>query len=446
MLGWLRLLTPPRSLEAELEEYERADPRRTDVLAWLASAWIASLSTLRLLESILFALVVFVVLFRFRASARVIRAALWTPALACLLLYLLWTTAVTVAHLPPIDGWRDLHALVPERRFLIPLMLVPVLHRWRLLLLGLVAGGAIEVAAMLVRAALRASVWPELSVELTDGTQWTLIALVAAGAFAAVSAERGARIIGATFALLALGLQGSLTQRAPFAGSLFALLAVAVLGYRFLRPRVRVALAILAPVLLALAIGASILGGGVAAKRLESLSSLASYERLNDYTSSRLELWRLTLRAAAEAPIVGHGRGTWRAEIDRVALAEPEQTAAIQRIVDAREIRYSHNTVLDVLFESGAVGLVLLGTTIVLGLRGAFRRLPGETIAVIPIAAFLGVLVASQFEFVIARSIQGATAFTLGVLVLMPRPSASQWERSGLGRSDGWISRLFGSR
>jgi hypothetical protein len=89
---------------------------------------------------------------------------------------------------------------------------------------------------------------------------------------------------------------------------------------------------------------------------------------------------------------------------------------------------------------------VLLGATIVLGLRGAFRRLPGETLAVIPIAAFLGVLVASQFEFVLARSIQGATAFTLGVLVLMPRPSASQWERSGLGRSDGWISRLFGSR
>ncbi len=445
MSGWLRVLIPPRSLESELEEYERADPTRTDVLAWSAAAWIASLSTLRILESILFAVVVFVVLFRFRASARVIRAALWTPALACLLLYLLWTTAVTALHLPSIDGWRDLGALVPERRFLIPLMLVPVMHRWRLLLLGLVAGGAIEVAAMLVRAALRASVWPELSVELTDGTQWTLVALVAAGAFAAVSAERAARVGGVAFALLALGLQGSLTQRAPFAGSLVALLAVAVLGFRFLKPRVRIALAIGAPLLLALAIGTSILGGGVAAKRLESLSSLASYERLNDYTSSRLELWRLTLEAVAEAPIVGHGRGTWRTEIDRVALAEPEQTEAIARIVEAREIQYSHNTVLDVLFESGAIGLVLLGATIVLGLRGAFRRLPGETLAVIPIAAFLGVLVASQFEFVLARSIQGATAFTLGVLVLMPRPSASQWERSGLGRSDGWISRLFGS-
>jgi hypothetical protein len=57
----------------------------------------------------------------------------------------------------------------------------------------------------------------------------------------------------------------------------------------------------------------------------------------------------------------------------------------------------------------------------------------------------VGLCAAAHFEFVFARSIQGATLISVAVLILVPRPSAAQWERSGLGRSDAWIARLFGA-
>jgi hypothetical protein len=112
----LRVLLPLDRSKAELEEYERDDPTRTDVLAWSAATWLASLSLLRALEAALFAWLIFVVLFRFRASARVLRAAIWTPPFVLLLGYLLVTAAATLAY-----GRENMWSLaMPERKFLIP--------------------------------------------------------------------------------------------------------------------------------------------------------------------------------------------------------------------------------------------------------------------------------------------------------------------------------------
>ena len=253
VLGAIGVIFPPRSLEAELEEYERADPTRTDVLAWSAAAWLASLSLLRALEAVLFAWLIVVVLFRFRASLRVLRAAFWTPPFLLVFAYLVWTAIATLAY-----GRENMWELtIPERRFLIPLLLVPVLHRWRLLLLGLIAGGALEVAIMMVRAALRSSVWPELSTNLVDGTQWTLVVLVAAGTFAMFVARGRVRMVGGILAGLALVFQGALTQRAPFVGSLAAVVAVAVIGWQFFSRRTRLVVGFGAPLLLGMAVGVS---------------------------------------------------------------------------------------------------------------------------------------------------------------------------------------------
>ena len=452
VLGAIGVIFPPRSLEAELEEYERADPTRTDVLAWSAAAWLASLSLLRALEAVLFAWLIVVVLFRFRASLRVLRAAFWTPPFLLVFAYLVWTAIATLAY-----GRDNMWELtIPERRFLIPLLLVPVLHRWRLLLLGLIAGGALEVAIMMVRAALRSSVWPELSTNLVDGTQWTLVVLVAAGTFAMFVARGRVRMVGGILAGLALVFQGALTQRAPFVGSLAAVVAVAVIGWQFFSRRTRLVVGFGAPLLLGLAVGVSALSGGVATKGLTAIRESSVvwdphraptvYQQLNEYSSQRIELWRWTAHAIGDAPVLGHGRKAWRTEVDRLIDAAPaevraERGATVVRW--AREIGYSHNTILDVLFESGFVGAGLLLATVILGLRGAFRRLREEPIAVILLAAFFGLCLAAQFEFVFARSIQGATLISVAVLTLVPRPSAAQWERSGLGRSDAWISKLF---
>ncbi|MFM1867938.1 MAG: O-Antigen ligase [Planctomycetota bacterium] len=460
----MRVLLPPRSLEAELEEYERDDPTRTDVLAWSAATWLASLSLLRALEAALFAWLIFVLLFRFRASARVLRAAIWTPAFVLLVGYLLVTAAATLAY-----GRENMWSLaIPERKFLIPFLLVPVLHRWRLLLLGLVTGGAIEVAVMLCRAGLRVSVWPELKIDLVDGTEWTLVVLVAATMFAALRTRGATSFAWGALGLLTLSLQGMLSQRAPFVGALVALIATIVVGWRFFARGTRVSIVVAVPLLIGCAIAVSSLGGGVTAKRFDLLfesgdggatvveeigpqsrtAPIFDYQTLNEYSSQRLELWRWTANGISEEPFIGHGRKAWRTEVDRLIDEAPaevraERGATIVRW--AREIGYSHNTPLDVLFESGFIGAGLLVTLIALGLWGAFKRLREEPIAVIPIAAFVGLCAAAQFEFVFARSIQGATLISCAVLVLVPRPSAAQWERSGLGRSDAWIARLFGA-
>ena len=464
MNALMRVLLPPRSLEAELEEYERDDPTRTDVLAWSVATWLASLSLLRALEAALFAWIIFVVLFRFRASMRVLRAAIWTPPFLLLVGYLLVTAAATLAY-----GRENMWSLVmPERKFLIPFLLVPVLHRWRLLLLGLVAGGAIEVAVMLCRAAMRSPVWPELKIDLVDGTEWTLVVLVAATLFAALGTRGATRFAWGALGLLTLSLQGVLSQRAPFVGALVALVATIVVGWRFFARGTRVSIVVAVPLLMGCALAVSTLGGGVAAKRFELIfasgdggttvveeigprsraAPIVDYQTLNEYSSQRLELWRWTAHGISEEPFIGHGRKAWRTEVDRLIDEAPaevraERGATIVRW--AREIGYSHNTPLDVLFESGFVGASLLFTLVCLGLWGALKRLRDEPIAVIPIAAFVGLCAAAHFEFVFARSIQGATLIAVAVLVLVPRPSAAQWERSGLGRSDAWIARLFGA-
>jgi O-antigen ligase len=111
----------------------------------------------------------------------------------------------------------------------------------------------------------------------------------------------------------------------------------------------------------------------------------------------------------------------------------------MQSILDDTRVHYSHNSELDVLYTSGVVGLSCLVIVGIIGIRTALRRLRGEPLAAVSIAALAGTLAASQFDFVFARSIPGALLIVLGLIVLLPRPSSSEWSRRGLGREDDWL-------
>ena len=440
------MLLPARSLADELEEYERGDFTRTRLLAWCAAAWCASLSLFRPVEAAMFGVVAFICVYRLPATARVWRAALWTPAGMLVVLYLVLTAVITALD-PARVEWSE---LLPKRMFFIPLLLLPVLPRWRLLLAGLAVGAALGALVSFGRALYHWAGQPEFRIEITDGSAWTLTVGVVFGFSALLGSQRLLQIVGVLGGAAILAMQSTMTQRAPVFGALVGLVVLGALAVQRLRFRGRIAVAVLIPLAVIGTIALSFLSGGAANKSLREAFGvgdrataptvvLPDYEAMSAFSSSRLELWRVTALAVPDRFWFGHGRYAWRADIDGVIDAMPSPTPSSERIRRAREVKYAHNTPLDVLYESGIVGLGLLAAAFTVGLVGAFRRMHAEPLAIVAVAALVGTLASAQFDHVFQRSIQGAVLCTLAVMVLFPRPSSSAWSRAGLGAQDDGI-------
>jgi hypothetical protein len=402
---------PIRSLAEEVDEYERSDPTRTRLLAWTVAAWCAGISLFRPLEAIAFGIALFIVIYRLPASLRFVLAIVRTPVALALIASLV-VTAIATAMWPvpyaPLD-------LLPKRLFLVPLIVIPVLPRWRLLLAGLVVGGVAQMAYGAIAWILdRAGVAP-LPFETADGAPATLVVCVVMGLVYAFSAGGWLRIGGCALAAVALWFQTLTSMRAAVAAS-----GAALVAYLAIRPgRTRIALGVM---LVAVALLASAILGGERDGDAASSGVHLDYASLNDFSSNRLELWRLTLESCGDRIWLGHGRKAWRAEID---AARPADEATLpegaELIWSDRRVGYAHNTPIDLLYESGLVGIACIAVALAIVLRAAWdcRRIGPLGFALA--AILVGMLAVSQFDFVVRRSILGMLVLLSGCLVFAPR-------------------------
>ena len=401
------LRTPVRALPYELDEYERGDFTRTRLLAWSVALWAASVSLFRPVEAVFFGIALFIIIYRLPASLRLVLSALRSP-IAILMLVMLAITGLATIASPEPATWRD---VLPKRLFLAPLLVLPVLHRWRLVLGGLAAGAVLQAiysAIALELAGAFPAGDPPIPLDTANGASTTLVAGVVVGVSMAlfVRASKSAVFLSAMAALCIFIVQTQSTMRAAVVGSIAG--AAAVLACISRRARVAGAALIL-------------IGAGVAAVGATRGGGMErTYESLNQFSSNRLEMWRLTAIAVADQPIFGHGRNEWRAEIDRARDAAAGGPAGSELIWTDRRVGYSHNTPLDVLYESGVVGLAALVAAFWLVVRRLWSVRGIEPLFPCLVGLLTASIVVAQFDFVFQRAIPGALLMISCALAVAP--------------------------
>ena len=149
--------------------------------------------------------------------------------------------------------------------------------------------------------------------------------------------------------------------RGPFLAAAATVALFLASGLRFSALRAVVAkkpVAILAVVLL---VGAGVAGlimwrSGLSLT-VRRLAMLVSSGGLSGHEGARLVFWREALRLSGDSPVIGHGVGSWPVIVEHKALRG-----------------YPHNLFLEVLFELGITGFLLLLAIIGVALAGLTRR------------------------------------------------------------------------
>ncbi len=131
ILGRSSMISNP-DLLAAIAAAERPDPTRSAIHALLAAAWCFFLVSSRSVEAALFVALILITILRFREIVPCWWAAIRTVPAAALVSWLVLVTIVTLAAGTTDSIWDSL----PRRQFLVPLFLIPVVHRWRLLLIS----------------------------------------------------------------------------------------------------------------------------------------------------------------------------------------------------------------------------------------------------------------------------------------------------------------------
>jgi len=280
------------------------------------------------------------------------------PLLAWLALSVGWATEWTLAR-TEIKGWLLAAAIFP----VVAASFLRTRHV-RLALTAFVAGATLSVAVGMIddglvdRPPAVASDAPaESRFAGAEGDPNTfaaalVVAIAFAGGLAATTPRRLPRAgFLATGALLFAGVVASGSRGALVAAAV-ALLAAVVL----LRPPRKQALLVGLGLLLATALTLPAVGGG----RLENLGDDAG----------RTDLWRVAWRITEDNPVIGAGLNQFRAEAKR-HVREPGALNSVELIVDQPQT--PHNVYLQVLAETGVVGLFLLLLAVATCAHAAWR-------------------------------------------------------------------------
>ena len=138
----------------------------------------------------------------------------------------------------------------------------------------------------------------------------------------------------------------------------------------------------------------------------------------------RLSLWAVEWRFFTDAPVLGHGPFTLAADYEPT-VAQLSLPAWLMRDPQAT-VQWAHSLWFEALGERGAVGLATLALLVGSALRAAFRRSRSRTDFegknVVPLAALMGLCVASLFELTLLREWVGVMLFALSAIVHAPDP------------------------
>jgi O-antigen ligase len=419
-------------LIAALVAADRSSPRLAGWHAAIAAGWAFFMPLSRSIEAAFFGGLVVCAVLRFAAIRHAWWAALRTVPGACLTG---WVGLVVIAGLLARDA-SDWTSVWPPRQFLIPLLLVPVLHRWRLLLATFAAGAVIAAGVCLVESiAVLARGDSLLAHQIRRGAFVLPIALIAAVAMLAVGGWPR-RLAGAGCTISSLAALGTTTQRS------MAVAAAAGLAFLAAMPKVWRSFR--------LTIAAALVGGAIIAASISHWSGAAAvrFQKLwaSGGENSRVGLGRITLEESMHRPLIGHGLAAWRRAME-VARKECPSCHPELAILDRRtDLKYAHNTPIDLLFESGALGTLMLAFGAAWGAWRCLGRFASEPLAPVAGAMLLATFVGGQFDHLLARFIPAAITMMLATIMLLPRPDQTAFALAGLGVEDDWVDRTLGTR
>lgn len=323
---------------------------------------------------------------RHRALLHVL-ALLWV----WLLLSLSWAQEVRGA---PVVGWTSAILL-----FVVVATAVASAHQLRVVVLGLVAGAVASTALGLAGSYLGAGSGlydvTHFEGRLTGGTgdpNFLAAGIVPAVVLAAglLSGERRpwARwSLGAAMALLVVGLLATESRGGVIAAAVAAVLAPLVLRGRRLQATVFVAFAI----------------SVAAAWAVATPGAWSRITSLSDQGNGRSDIWRVALRMAGDHPVGGVGLGNFPVRSGDY-VRQPGTLRFVELI--AERPHATHNTYLEILAETGVVGLGLFLAVVAASMRAAWRagraleaagQAVSATLARATLLAQVGMLVAVFF-------------------------------------------------
>jgi hypothetical protein len=141
----------------------------------------------------------------------------------------------------------------------------------------------------------------------------------------------------------------------------------------------------------------------------------------------RLSLWAVEWRFFTDAPVLGHGPFTLAADYEPT-IAQLSLPAWLTRDPQAT-VPWAHSLWFEALGERGVVGLATLALLAGSSLRAALRRARSRTSFdgrhVVPLAALIGLCVASLFELTLLHEWVGVVLFALAAIVHAPDPDPS---------------------
>jgi O-antigen ligase len=369
------------------------------------------------------------VAFAILAGVATVRAAVF-PALATPLLrwppfwagaaWGAWSIA-GVAWAPA--GADPAHHLAVLRVLLVPVLLWPAIRHRRALAIALVAGATVNAAAQLAqRAGLLA---PSAHAPLRPSGIVALPAVASIsggiGTLLAISLlPRASRAMRAALALASLACAGGVAlaaSRGPALALVPALLLLAATLVATGHARLRTVVASAAVALVAAAGAAPF----VAAEFARYLGDAFVTHRPGGHSSIALRLfwWEEALDLWREAPVAGHGAGSFE-----TLLAARPSTLGFAResgIPHAHVLqRHPHNSLVRALVETGLVGTALLGALAATVGAACLRRLRADATAAGALAALAFVALAAMTECPECMTISASQAAIVAAIGALP--------------------------
>ncbi len=442
-----------------LDDAERRDPAGHAVHLGLALLFLFTMPLGTAPSNILSAPLLVITILRWRTVGPiVVRLLRWGPTLPALLLAAWMSLTLLWSDDPRLGG----HLLLSMRVLALPACLAPLLRRRELLGASLLAGILLEA---MVQGGQYAS--NRLSPDF-DGlgrfggftsdpgkaALWDALGVCAGAALALLLPWMGAIAGGVITLLSGAGIVASGTRRQLVALAivlpLMALWTLAAIPAR--RRRV---LAVVAVAALSIAAAWPVVGPSIATRWRQTVSQLSELPKPDDpsivpppiaglvHFDLRAFYWRASIDAWREHPFAGIGLGGTRGatarsplqpELERWLRQEitreyPKRTAE-ENEADLRSRLVSshpHSTWLQLLVETGAVGLALAAAAWLAAFRGAMRRAAAhgtaDPVSLAGAAALLLWALGGLFDASINSTSLGAVAVaaTLGALPPPPR-------------------------
>ncbi|MEO0479323.1 MAG: O-antigen ligase family protein [Planctomycetota bacterium] len=266
--------------------------------------------------------------------------------------------------------------------------------------------------------------------------EWLVIVLFA-WACAPKAGGRWTRWAGLGLTAVAVGLQDN---RNAFVATALGSAAIAWIGHRRnpTSPPLKLSQRLGIPLLIVLgvALGAATTASGRPTEPPSPAGSqvavVASTSLGGETAEVRLEAWESSLRLISERPMFGHGAGSFSALYPRVRSSRELELSSLGR-TRLTNVQTAHNDLIEVLVESGIVGLTLALAVLASLIRASIRQRAATGIVVLVTmltmsvfrSPFLSAPTAAAFVVLLVSGLRPATAETAEVD--RPRTTGRAW-------------------